>query len=102
MRIGVFEVQHTARTNLRANATAHAGGPHDVLPFLGVGTDVDAHFAIGGAVAAGNALSAVGGYAEARLEPLHQTQVCRQRAAEAAPDAVTHERVEAHANDPRE
>jgi hypothetical protein len=58
----VFQFEHAARTYGRANTTTHTTGPYNVLAFLGIGPHIDAHLAIGGAIATGNALASVGGY----------------------------------------
>jgi len=55
--------------------------------------------AIDAAIAARNALSAVGGNPETALETLHQTDVSRQRTSEPAPHAVAHKRVKAGPDD---
>ena len=62
----IFKAQHAARTSRRANTTAHTGGAHNVLTFLGVSLHINTHFTIGRAIAATDALSAIGGNAETR------------------------------------
>ncbi len=51
----VLELQHAAGADVGAHAAADAGGALDVHIGLGVGADVDAHFAVGRAVPAGGA-----------------------------------------------
>ena len=61
----VFQVEHAAGASGAAQAAAHARRPDDGLAALGVLLDVDAHLAHVGAIAAADALPAVGGDAKA-------------------------------------
>ena len=97
-RIFVFQFQHAARANRSAHAAAHASRPDNGFSLLGILFYVDSHFAISRAIAAGNALSAVGGDPEAGKMFLQQTQVSGHRAAKPAPDPGTENRVKSHAN----
>ena len=51
----VFEMEHASGADLRADAAADAGGARKALIGLCVRADVDAHFAVFGAEAAGDA-----------------------------------------------
>src|SRR6476661_9856802 len=84
-----------------AQAAAYAAGPDDGLAALGVLLHVDAHLAHVGAVAAADALPAVGADAKAGEVLLQQAQVGRHGAAKAAPNAAAEDRVEAHPDDAR-
>src|SRR5262245_34813613 len=94
----VLELEYSPRTHVRAHAAADAGGALHVLVGLGVGADVDAHLAVGRAVAAGDAHVLLHGDAEP-AELLDESQEGGHGAGEAAPDARAHERVEPHAED---
>ncbi len=69
----VFQFEDAPRTNCRADTTAHAAGPNDILPFLCIGPYVYALFAIRGAIATGNALSPIGGDPKTGLKTLYET-----------------------------
>lgn len=95
----IFQFEHAPRTDGRADPATHTTGTDNILALLGVGAHIDAHFAIGGTVAAGNALTAIGGDPESGEQPLLEAQNGRHGATEPAPDPAPKNRVEPRADD---
>ncbi len=95
----VFEAEDAAWTDGGTDAATDAGCADDVFAALGVVAHVDTHFAVHGAVAAGDALVTVDGNAEARKELLLDAEDGGEGAAEAAPHTASHNGIEAHADD---
>lgn len=87
--------------NSGTDAAADTTGPHDVLPALGIGFDVNAHFAVVGAVAAGNTLPSVDGDAKTRKIFLENAQQSGLRASKTAPNPAAEDGVKAGADDAR-
>ena len=95
----VLQFEHAAWTDGGADAATHAGRAHYILALLGVGSHVDAHLAVRRAVAAGHALTAVGGDPKAAEESLNEAENRRLRASEATPHAAAEKRIEPDADD---
>ena len=56
----VLQFQHTSRTYGRTNTASNTAGAYNILSLLRIRPYIDTHFAVGGAVTTGNALTAVG------------------------------------------
>jgi hypothetical protein len=85
-----FQIQNAPGTHRRTDSAAHARGSDNVLAPLRVPSDINAHLAVGGAIAAGNALSAIGGYPEARFKTLDDAEISGQRTTIPAPYPISH------------
>ena len=97
----VFKFQYTPWTDFGTDATSDTGRPHDVLSLLRIGTHIYAHFTIGGAIAAGNALTSVGGNSKPAFKTLNDSEDRGQWTAETAPDAASHQWIKSGADHTR-
>src|SRR5690606_12815303 len=96
----VLQFQHTTGADRGADPAAHTTGTDNVLPPLGIGAHIDAHFAIGGTVATADALSPVGRDPKTGEQLLLEAQDGRHGTAETAPDPGAEKGVEAGADYP--
>lgn len=92
----VLQLEDTARTDRCANTAANAGRAHDILASLRVSAYIDAHFTIGGTVAARDALTAICSNPEPREKALEYSQVSSHGATKTAPDPCTKNGIEPH------
>jgi hypothetical protein len=93
----IFQLQYPPRTYRCAYPAAYTAATDDVLPTLGIPAYIDTHFAIGGAIATGDALPSIGSDAESGFETLHQAQIRRKWAAETAPYPIAHKGIKTRA-----
>lgn len=96
----ILQFQDSPWAHGAADPAAYTAGANNILSFLCISPHIDAHFTIGGAISAGDTLSAIGGDPETRKETLLHPQHCCHGTPETAPYPVAQDRVEAHAYDP--
>ena len=98
----IFQPQNAAGTDGSTDPAADTGSANDVLTALSVPTDIDAHLAIGRAIATRNALSAVRSDAKAAEKALLNTQNGRHRASKTAPHPAAKNGIKANTYHTRE
>jgi hypothetical protein len=81
----VFQFQYPSRTNGGTDSATYTTGPDNIFTPLSIAFYIYPHFAVLGAVAARNALPAVGGYPEPRPAALYDTHYGCLRTSESAP-----------------
>src|SRR5690606_817368 len=92
----IFESEYTPRAHRCANAAPHAGSANYILSALGVPAHVDAHLAIRGTIATGDALPTVGRDAESGKVFLLYAQYRSHWTTKAAPNTIAHQGVKSH------
>ena len=60
----IFEFEHASGADSGTDATTYTGRAQDILAFLRVSAYINSHFAVGGAIPAGNTLAAIDGDAK--------------------------------------
>ena len=69
--VAIFEFKYASWAHGGAYTAAYTTRAYYILPSLCVPSYVYAHFAMGGAIAAGDTLSTIGGDSESGFETLH-------------------------------
>lgn len=98
----ILQFKYATWTDRRADSASHTAWSDDVLPFLGIGAHIDSHFTVHRTIAAGDALTAIGGNPKPGKQPLLKAQNGCHGTSKPAPNPTAKNGIKTRSDNTRE